>query len=405
MPSLDVVVAGAGHAGVQLAASLRQGGFAGAITLVSGEAGLPYQRPPLSKAFLAGEMDEAGLALRPARFFAEQRIGLVEGDPVTAIDRAAGTVVLGSGRRIGYGHLVLATGAANRALAVPGAGLPGVVGLRTQAEAAALKAVLPGVRRAVVIGAGFIGLEFAAVAALRGIAVTVIEAAARPMMRGVSAVMAGHVAAAHRGWGTRLLTGAGVRAILGDGRAEAVETAAGEVIPAELVLVAIGVVPQTGLAEAAGLAVGNGVRVDARLLTADPAISAIGDCACFPMAGAEAPVRLESVQNASDQARAVADRLLGKGADYARLPWFWSDQGSLKLQMAGLASGHDLAVVRGDPDAGGFSVFCFRAGRLLAVESLNRPAEHMLARKLLAQRAAVSPEMAADAGFDLRLAG
>ncbi len=402
---MDVVVVGAGHAAVQLAASLRQGGFPGAITLVSAEEGLPYQRPPLSKAYLAGEMDEAGLLLRPARFYAEQRIGLVAGDPVAAIDRAGSAVVLGSGRRIGYGHLVLATGAANRRLAVPGADLPGVVGLRTLAEAAALKAMLPQVRRAVVIGAGFIGLEFAAVAAARGIAVTVIEAAARPMMRGVSAAMAAHVAAVHRGWGTRLLTGTGVRAILGRGRAEAVETAAGEAIPAELVLVAIGVVPETRLAAEAGLATGNGVQVDARLLTADPDISAIGDCACVPLAGAAAPVRLESVQNAADQARAVADRLLGRGAGYAKLPWFWSDQGSLKLQMAGLSAGHDLAVTRGDPAAGAFSVFCFRQRRLLAVETLNRPAEHMLARKLLSSGAAVSPEMAADAGFDLRLAG
>jgi 3-phenylpropionate/trans-cinnamate dioxygenase ferredoxin reductase subunit len=184
-----------------------------------------------------------------------------------------------------------------------------------------------------------------------------------------------------------------------------VETSDGEAILADLVLVAIGVVPETRLAAEAGLAVGNGVMVDASLLTDDPAVSAIGDCACFPMAGQQAPIRLESVQNASDQARAVADRLLGKPAPYAKLPWFWSDQGPLKLQMAGLSTGHDTAILRGDPASGAFSVFCFADDRLLAVESLNRPADHMLARKLLTTDTRLSPAMAGDLGFDLRRAG
>ena len=208
MSAPDIVVVGAGHAAIQLAASLRQGRYEGGITLINDEAGLPYQRPPLSKAYLGGHMDEAALALRPAGFYAAQNVGLIEHDAAVAIDRGRRRVMLASGASVPYGHLVLATGAANRKLPVPGAGLAGVVGLRSIAETRALKALLPGLRRVVVIGAGFIGLEFAAVAAERGIAVTVIEAAARPLMRGVSAVMSDHLARTHRSWGTTLLTGA-----------------------------------------------------------------------------------------------------------------------------------------------------------------------------------------------------
>ncbi|MCX7382458.1 MAG: FAD-dependent oxidoreductase [Alphaproteobacteria bacterium] len=398
----SVVVIGAGHAAIQLAASLRQGRFEGPITLIADAAGLPYQRPPLSKAYLAGHMDEPALALRPASFYAAQSVGLVENDPAVAIDRTGRSVITALGARHGYDHLVLATGAANRALPVPGAELPGVVGLRSLAEARALKAILGGLRRVVVIGAGFIGLEFAAVAAERGIAVTVIEAAPRPLMRGVSVDMSAHLAGAHRGWGTRLLTETGVRAITGSGRAEGVELSTGEIVPADLVLVAIGVVPNVQIAEQADLAVGNGIVVDAMLATDDPMISAIGDCAAFPMAGQPGPIRLESVQNASDQARCLADRLLGKPAAYAKLPWFWSDQGALKLQIAGLSGGHDRTVLRGDPASGAFSVFCYRDDRLLAVESLNRAPDHMAARRFLAAGASVTPAQAADPMFDLR---
>ena len=404
MSTERVVVIGAGHAGVQLAALLRQGGFAGTITMIADEPGPPYQRPPLSKAYLAGEMADAALALRPAAFFASQSITLIEADAATAIDRAAQEVVLASGARHGYDHLVLATGATNRALPVPGAQLPGVVGLRTHAEAQSLKARLDTLRQVVVIGAGFIGLEFAATAAERGIAVTVIEQAPRPLMRGVTAEMSTYLTGAHMGWGTKILTDTGVKSIHGTTHAEAVETSTGEIIPADLVLVAIGVVPNTALAAAAALAVGNGITVDAQLATADPAISAIGDCASFPLAGLDHPIRLESVQNAVDQARCVADRIRGKPAPYAKLPWFWSDQGPLKLQIAGLSTGTDQAVIRGAPSSGAFSVFCFRAGRLIAVESLNRAADHMIARKLLSGTPTLTPAQAADPNFDLKTA-
>jgi 3-phenylpropionate/trans-cinnamate dioxygenase ferredoxin reductase subunit len=404
MTAPPVVVAGAGHAAIQLAASLRQGGHDGEITLIEAAAGLPYQRPPLSKAYLAGQMEEAALPLRPASFYAAQRVRLVEGDPVVAIERADRAVRLASGARHQYGHLVLATGGGSRRLPVPGADLPGVTGLRSFAEARAIKAQLDGLRRVVVIGTGYIGLEFAAVAALRGIQVTVIGRSPKLLMRRVSDVLADHLAAAHRGWGTRLILESGTAAIHGTARAEAVETRDGEVIPADLVLIAIGVEPLVELAAAAGLEVRDGIVVDDHLRTADAAISAIGDCAAFPMPGRSGLVRLESVQNASDQARAVAERLLGKPAPYDRVPWFWSDQGPLKLQIAGLAGGHDRAVLRGDPAAGAFSVFCFDADRLVAVESLNRAPDHMLARRLLAGAPRLTPAQAGDAGFDLRAA-
>jgi len=399
-----VVVVGAGHAAVQLAASLRQGGYDEPITLLSDEAGLPYQRPPLSKLYLAGKMNEAALALRPESFYASQKIGLHMGDPVTQIDRAARRVTLRSGDRLAYEHLVIATGAENRRLPIPGAGLPGVFMLRTKVEADALRAAMETARSVAVIGAGFIGMEFSAVACERGLLVTVIELAARPLMRGITEFMSAHITRAHRGWGARLLTDTGTVRVIGTGRAEGVETSTGEMVPADLVLIAAGVLPNTGLAAAAGLPVQNGILVDATLATADPAISAMGDCARFPSPFAEAPVLLESVQNAADQARCIADRLLGGLAAYDKVPWFWSDQASLKLQIAGLGVGHDRAVLRGDPASGSFSIFCYRGDRLLAVESMNRPGDHMIARRLLAGPAAVSPAEAADESFDLRAA-
>lgn len=399
-----VVVVGAGHAAVQLAASLRQGGYAEPIALVSDEAGLPYQRPPLSKVYLAGKMTEAALALRPENFYAAQKIDLHLGDPATAIDRPARRLTLRSGRQVGYDHLVLSTGAANRVLPIPGAGLPGVFMLRTKSEAEALRAAMETARSVVVIGAGFIGMEFSAVACERGLKISVVELAPRPLMRGITETMSSHIAAAHRGWGARFLTNTGVARIAGTTRVEGVETSTGEVVPADLVLIAAGVLPNAAIAAAAGLPVQNGILVDATLATADPAISAMGDCARFPSPYAEAPVLLESVQNAADQARTIADRLLGRPAPYNKVPWFWSDQGNLKLQTAGLATGHDRIVLRGDPAGGSFSVFCYRGDRLLAIESLNRPGDHMTARRLLAGPAAISPDQAADEGFDLRAA-
>jgi 3-phenylpropionate/trans-cinnamate dioxygenase ferredoxin reductase subunit len=255
-----------------------------------------------------------------------------------------------------------------------------------------------------VVGGGFIGLEFAAVAAERGLEVTVVEAASRLMSRAVSPAVSSFVQSTHEARGIRFLLDAAVTEITGDGqRVGGVGTADGRHLPADLVVVGIGVLPNTGLAAEAGLEVANGIAVDERLLTRDPAISAIGDCASFPCLYADgARVRLESVQNAVDQARCVAARLAGRAAPYAALPWFWSDQGALKLQIAGLSSPHDRAVLRPDPAKRGMSVFCYRGDRLIGVESVNRPVEHIHARKLLAAGIEVTPEQASDPSFDLK---
>jgi 3-phenylpropionate/trans-cinnamate dioxygenase ferredoxin reductase component len=401
-----IVVAGAGQAGFQLAASLREGGFRDPITLIGDETALPYQRPPLSKAYLAGKTDQEGLFLRQPGFFAEHAITHRPGVRATGIDRSERRLHLSDGESLGYDHLVLATGARNRTLPVPGAELDGVRQLRGLADADALKAAIASARDIVVVGAGFIGLEFAAVAAARGLSVTVIEAADRPMARAVSPEIGQFFQGAHEAMGVRLAFGAGVTAILGrDGRVTAVALADGRELEADLVLVGIGVLPNRELAADADLPAEDGVRVDAFLATPDPAISAIGDCARFPSPFAhgltpDGTVRIESVQNAIDQGRCLAARLVGRPAPYGALPWFWSDQGPHKLQIAGLAGPGDASVVRGSGPA--FSVFRFRDGVLSAVESVDRAADHMIARRLLAARTALTPDQAADPAFDLK---
>ena len=403
MPDPVVAVVGAGQAGFQTASSLRQEGFGGRIVLIGDEPALPYQRPPLSKSYLAGESTLDELWLRPEAFYEKQQIDLVIGDTVTAIDRPGRRLRLASGSEIACDHLVLATGARFRPLPVPGADLDGVLPLRTLADADILRARLAEAREVVVVGAGFIGLEFAAVARAAGLAVHIIEVTHHPMGRVVSAQTSRFFTGAHIGWGATISLGTGVARILGAaGRVSAVETTDGRVLPADLVLVCIGVVPNAELARDAGLAVDNGIVVDEYLTTGAAEIAAIGDCANFPTRFALGRVRLESVQNGVDQARSVAGRIVGKPMPYDKVPWFWSDQADLKLQIAGITAGHDAAVVRGDPESGSFSVFCFRDGRLVGVESVNRPADHIVARRLLADDPRLMPEQAADESFDLR---
>jgi 3-phenylpropionate/trans-cinnamate dioxygenase ferredoxin reductase subunit len=402
MPAPVVAIIGAGQAGFQAAASLRDAGFDGRVVLIGDEPVLPYQRPPLSKSYLAGQSGADDLWLRPAEFYAKQQIDLIYGDAATAIDRAQRRLHLASGIEFSWDHLLFATGAGCRPLAVPGAELDGVLTLRTLADADALRQRLNEAGEVVVVGAGFIGLEFAAVVLAGGTMVHIIEVTRQPMGRVVSEPVSRFFTEAHIGWGAEVALGTGVVRILGArGRVTGVETTDGRRIPADLVLICIGVIPNAKLAGDAGLAVDDGIVVDEYLMTSDPAISAIGDCANFPTPFALGRVRLESVQNAVDQGRCVADRLAGRPLPYQKVPWFWSDQGDLKLQIAGITIGHDTSVLRGDPDRN-FSVFCFRGGRLIGVESVNRTADHVVARRLLAGDPALSPEQAADESYDLR---
>lgn len=392
-----VVIVGSGQAGVQCAISLRDQGYQGAVAIVGDEPGWPYQRPPLSKAYLLGKMDDDGILLRAPALYDELGVALLDGVRAQAIDRDAGRLWLSSGEALPYDHLVLATGARQRPLTIPGAHLDGVLSLRTLADAKRLMARLEGMKRAVVVGAGFIGLEFAAVARALGVAVTVVEIADRAMARALSRPMAAFFEQRHRSWGVDFHLGASVQEIHGVDRVREVELSDGSRLPADMVLVGIGVLANTELAEQAGLTVGDGIIVDELLQTSDPAISAIGDVAFHPSRfSAIGPVRLESVQNAADQGRAMAARVAGKPKPYDYAPWFWSDQGDLKLQIAGLSAGHDQTVLRGDPASGAFSVFLFRQGRLLACESVNRAADHMVTRRLLQADLPLAPEQAAD---------
>lgn len=398
-----VLVVGAGQAGAQAAVSLRQAGYAEPIRVIGRESDPPYQRPPLSKAFLAGP-DQVPLPVRGEKFFHDNDIMLSLGSTAETIDRAAHTLTLSGGERAHYDHLVLALGARARRLPVRGAGLAGVHVLRELADARALRTQLATARNAVVIGGGFLGLEFAAVAAARGLRVTVLETADRIMRRAVTRPIADAFARVHRELGTTICVGAGVESILGShGRASAVTSAGGEVIAADLVVMAVGVHPNDSIAADAGLATADGVLVDDHLVTADPAISAIGDCARIRVTSSRSR-RVESVQNATDQARCVAARLCGRAEPYRAVPWFWSEQGALKLQIAGLDE--DVAtmdvVLRGDPGSSSFSVFGYRAGALRTVESVNRTGEHLAARKLLTAGRSLRPEQAADESFDLR---
>ena len=403
MPEPVVAIVGAGQAGFQAAASLRQEGFAGRIVMIGDEPVAPYQRPPLSKSYLAGDSRLDELWLRPESFYTQHRIEVLAGETVTAIDRTERRLRLASGGALPCNYLVLATGARCRPLPVPGADLDGVLPLRTLADADVLRERLDQARDIVVVGAGFIGLEFASVAITRGAAVRIIEVTQQPMGRVVSATISKFFTDAHRRWGAEVLLGTGVTRIVGaSGRVSGVETSDGRHLTADLVLICIGVIPNAEIAKEAGLAVDNGIVVDERLVTTDPAILAIGDCANFPTHFANGRVRLESVQNAVDQGRCVAAHIAGKSTPYDKVPWFWSDQGDLKLQIAGITVGHDTAVLRGDPESGHFSVFCFRGGRLIGVESVNQTADHVVARRLLAGDPELTAEQAADESYDLR---
>ncbi len=385
-----IVIVGAGQGGFQAAASLRQEGFEGDITLIGNEPGLPYQRPPLSKAYLkTGNADQ--LALRPASFYDKKDISLRTGLRVDRIDREAHEVVTSDGEHLPYDHLILATGARTRR--PPLEGVDHALDLRTLADAERLLGALERPCRVAVIGGGFIGLEFAAVAIGLGHAIEVAESAPRVMARAVSPAMSLLFQEMHADLGAVLHLGRSVRLVEED----RITLDDGTAIPADLVVLAAGVQPNTELAEEAGLACDNGIVVDAQMSTVDPAISALGDCAVFPDPRTGRQVRLESVQAATDQARAIAKRLV-HGADdpYAAVPWFWSDQGDWKLQIAGLGGPQDESVRVGEN-----AILRFDGEALSAVETVNNPKLHMKARRLMADRACPTRQELAAEGFDL----
>ncbi|AJE80401.1 FAD-dependent pyridine nucleotide-disulfide oxidoreductase [Streptomyces albus] len=395
---------GGGHGGFETARSLRENGFEGALTLVSEESFAPYERPPLSKAYLVGQVCATDLAFREKSFYRDNDIELLVGDKVVGLDRADRTVCLSEGGVRGYDDLVLAVGASPVLPDIPGSGLEGVEVLRTLADAQRLRARLAPGQRLVVVGGGFIGLELASCAPGLGVDVTVVEVADRLMAGKISVPTAQHFLDFHRGNGVVCRLGTGARAIEGaGGRVCAVHTTGGSRLPADLVVLAVGVRPRTELARAAGLAVDDGILVDTDLRTQDPAISAIGDCARFPSPHAGAPVRIESVQNAADQARHVAARITGAATAqaFSPVPWFWSQQGTMKLQIAGLTTGHDHVVTV--PGGRHPSALCFREERLVGIETINAPRHHLSGRRLLASERRPTAAEAAAPDFDLDL--
>jgi 3-phenylpropionate/trans-cinnamate dioxygenase ferredoxin reductase subunit len=395
-----IVIIGAGQAGAQAVATLRAEGFAGLLTLIGDEPFAPYQRPPLSKAYLAGDFARERLFLKPDSFYAESACDLRLAVAAQAIDRAQRTVRLSSGEILAYDRLLLTTGGRVRKLPVPGADFAGVHYLRGIADVDAMRRHFRLGARFAVVGGGYIGLEVAAVAVKHGLKVTVIEAAERVMIRAASPQISAFYESEHRAQGVEFVLGAMAEAFDGAGQVEAVRTNLGRVA-ADFVLAGIGIVPNCELAQAAGLPCDNGITVDEYGATSDPDIFAAGDCTSHP-AFAGGRVRLESVQNAIDQAKHAALAMLGKSVAYREVPWFWSDQYDLKLQIAGLAHPGDVTVLRGDPVSRKFSVFHLRDGVLAAVEAVNAAPDYIVGRKLIAARARIAPERLADFSMPIK---
>jgi 3-phenylpropionate/trans-cinnamate dioxygenase ferredoxin reductase component len=401
-PVEPIVIVGAGHAGVQLAASLRQMGSDRAIALINDEPYLPYNRPPLSKEFLKSEADAASICLRSEAFFRDNGIDLVAAR-VEQIDRNERNVALSSGGSMTYGHLVFATGARRRPLELPHGDHPNICYLRSVADGERIRRYLKVSREIVVVGAGFIGLEFAATAAAQGLRVQIVELGKRFMGRAVSSLVSAHFETQHASLGSEIHFGRSVTSIvLDDGRLVGITLDDGRRLSADLIVVGVGVVPNIELAASADLPTENGIVVDDKLATCDPNVSAIGDCAIFASRRYGAPIRIEAVSNSVDQAKFLAGRLMGASGAYDAVPWFWSNQGRSKLQIAGLARNVDQVVVRGSVGEGTFSAFCYASGKLMAVESVSRPGDHVIARRLLAAGTVVRPDQAADVGFDLK---
>lgn len=409
-----LLIVGASQAGVQLVASLRALGYDSPITLLGDEDHRPYQRPALSKEFLQDKVDKESLIFRTQQYWDEHRVDLVKGERIVRVERRAdgsGTARAASGREFGFDRLALAVGARARRLELPGHELAGVLYLRDADDALALKAAMPAASDVVVIGGGFIGLEVARSAQALGKRVTVLEAGPRLVGRAVGEETSAYFLGAHRAAGLDIRLDAQVARFVGDGadaggRLTGVELADGEIVPAQIVVVGIGVVPNVELAQRMGLTVDNGIVVDRYAHTSDGATLAVGDCTNLPNPVPGSPagerLRLESVNNAIEQAKVAAYSLMGRREDYAGIPWFWSNQGDLKLQIAGLSLGHDATVVRRDDARGKFSVLYYRQGRLIAADCVNHPLDFMAVKNTLGAGMTIPPGAAADPTVPLK---
>ncbi|MFQ5624720.1 MAG: NAD(P)/FAD-dependent oxidoreductase [Paracoccaceae bacterium] len=398
---MKIAVVGAGQAGASLVAKLRALGHDGPITLIGQEPVPPYQRPPLSKKYLLGEMDVERLFLRPVSFYEENAIDLRTGVSVTAIDRAARTLALSDGTALGYDRLALTTGSAPRLLPESvGGRLGGVFAVRTLADIDAMAPRFTEGARVLIVGGGYIGLEAAAVASLKGLKVTLIEMAERILQRVAAPETSDYFRALHEGHGVSIREGIGLSRLTGEGQVAGAVLSDGSEIPVDFVITGIGIAPDTALAEAAGLEIDNGIRVDEHCRTSDESILAAGDCASFPWRGGR--IRLESVQNAIDQGEAAAAAMMGSDAPYLAKPWFWSDQYDVKLQIAGLNAGYDSLVARPGPHEGAASLWYYKGDELLAVDAMNDARSYMVGKRLIETGRSPDKAVIADAGADLK---
>ncbi|MFM9827836.1 MAG: NAD(P)/FAD-dependent oxidoreductase [Sphingomonas sp.] len=404
MQHFEIVIVGAGHGGAQAAIALRQLGNTGSIAIIGDEPELPYERPPLSKEYLAGEKPFDRLLIRPPAFWSDRDVTMLSSQRVIAIDAKAHTVSTAQGASVHYNHLIWAAGGAARRLACEGHDAVGVHTVRTRADIDRIVAALPGVAGVVVVGGGYIGLEAAAVLTKLGKRVTIVEAFDRVLARVAGEALSRFFEAEHRANGVDIRLGAAVDAIMVEGgRASGVMLASGEMLHADIVIVGIGIVPSTGPLTAAGAVGDNGVLVDDQCRTTLPDIYAIGDCAAHANAFAQGRViRLESVQNANDQATVAAKSIMGQGVSYHALPWFWSNQYDLRLQTAGLSAGHDQAVTRGVPSDRSFSIVYLRGGVVIALDCVNAVKDYVAGRTLVMQACRPDPAILANPAMPLK---
>ena len=398
-----VVIIGGGQAGAQAIVSLRQWGFEGEICLIGAESALPYQRPPLSKAYLKGEMEEARLYFKPAEWYESERVNVLTGLEATKIDRTNRHIILSNGGEVEYDALIIATGSRPRPLPLPGANLGNVFELRGLTDVQALAPEATAGKHAVIVGAGYIGLEAAAVARQLGLDVTVLEMADRVLARVTSPAISDYYTKLHQRHGVTIRTGARLEALLGDnGKVTAARLASGEELACDLALVGIGILPNQELAAEAGIACDNGILVDRDARTNDPRIFAAGDCASRPLVHYGRHGRLESVHNAIEQGKLAAAAILGRPRPAEDTPWFWSDQYDVKLQIAGLSQDYDEIVLRGTPENDQFAVFYFKSGRLIAADAVNAAPEFLVAKKLIMSGASLAPADLSDTSVSMK---